>query len=632
MKEKLKLEKLRLKKQSMKTMTMPDRRARICATALALVFALSALLSLSAPAGAEVAAFPDDWRPLPIWGGDVRTVAISPADPDLVLAGTSAGQLYISRTGGGSWSNAGAPLPFPGWVVGALRFDPNRPSRLWVALWGVWGSGQVAFSDDLGKSWAARSAGLPNEQVYTLALVPGKEGKLYAATASGVWGTEDGGLAWRQLTASIEEMGKVSSLLVDASRPDTVIAGTWRRAYRSDDGGATWTGIFEGMVLDSEVFSLTPVAANPGEIWATTCGWVYHTLDRGDHWERFKDGFAERRTPSFAALPDGRLLAGTVGGLHMSVDGGKTWKPVGDPALAVQGIAVHPDRPQRVILATEGSGVWVSNDGAASFYPSSNGITNTRVSALAMSGDDLLVGVGHGGPLSGVHLSRDRGATFPDFRPLPNVLDFGVHLGRLYAATERGLFERRGADWFRLKELGEGRVEQIAVDGERIAVRTPDALWDLVGGKFVQRTYKHGPPRSAAFYGDALWVSDAKGLYRLTQEANHTVDAPFTGGRLLRLADQLLLAGPGGAFARPGPDAAWTELTGKASRLLPTGDARWSAVMVSGDTARLYDREARKFEMLQLPVPARDISAVVVANGQLFLGTSGYGVLVKRLE
>ena len=326
---------------------MPDRRA--AALLLALLAALAVITVAARPATAQeidagrAASAP--WRTLPVWGGDVRTLAISPDDPDVVLAGTSAGQVYRSQNGGLTWSDAGAPLPFPGWVVNALRFDPNRgaalggtPPRLWVALFGVWGGGQVAYSDDLGATWSARSQGLPDEAVYTLALVPGREGRLYAATASGVWGTEDGGASWRELTAGVAEMGKVSSLLVDPAQPDTVIAGTWRRAYRSDDGGKTWAGVFEGMVLDSEVFSMTPIAEHPGEIWATTCGWVYHTLDRGGHWERFKDGFIERRTPSFGALPDGRLLAGTVGGLHLSADGGRTWKPVGDPALSIQAI------------------------------------------------------------------------------------------------------------------------------------------------------------------------------------------------------------------------------------------------------------------------------------------------------
>src|SRR5579863_6067131 len=108
------------------------------------------------------------WRPLPIYAGDIRSLAISPDSPDVVYAGTSAGQLYISRDGGLSWSDAGGPLPFPGWVVSALAFDPNKSDRLWVGLRGVWGGGQVAFSDNQGRSWSARSEGLSDQPVYSL--------------------------------------------------------------------------------------------------------------------------------------------------------------------------------------------------------------------------------------------------------------------------------------------------------------------------------------------------------------------------------------------------------------------------------------------------------------------------------
>ncbi len=597
--------------------------------ALILPVILAALTAVPAWAGT--------WRSLPLWGGDVRSLAVHPDDPDRVFAGTSAGQLYTTRDGGRTWSDAGSPLPFPGWLVSALRFDPNRPGRLWVSLQGVWGGGHVASSDDLGKTWSSRAAGLPEEPVYTIALVPGREGRLYAGTLSGVWGTEDGGGSWRRLTVDLPE-GKVTSLLVDPTQPDTVIAGTWRQAYRSDDGGKTWAGVFSGMVLDSEVFSLTPIPGRPGEIWATTCGWVYHTLDRGGQWERFKEGFEERRTPSFAALPDGKLLAGTVAGLHVSTDGGLTWKRTGDPALSIQAIAWHPKRPDRIFLGTEGSGVWVSDDAAASFHPASEGMANTRVSALAAFGDDLLVGVSSAGPLSGLHVSRDRGRTFDtagsDFTPLPTVLDFAWHEGRIYAATERGLYERRGAAWFRLKELGESRVEQILIDGPRLVARTAGGLWELRNGTFVELPFAHGAPRSAAFFGGALWVTGGEGVYRLSGiggSTNDTIAAPVAGGRLYRLQDQLLLWGPGGSWVRTAEGGDWQALTAKASRLLSTGHERWPSLLVSGDTVRLYDREARKFRVIEVPVPARDISAAVIMDGRLMLGTSGYGVLIREL-
>jgi photosystem II stability/assembly factor-like uncharacterized protein len=590
--------------------------------------ALLGALLLAASAGAS----PADWRYLPLWGGDVWSVAFHPEDPDLVFAGTSSGQVYLSRNGGRTWTNAGSHLPFAGWVVSHLRFDPNQPSRLWAALRGVWGGGHVVASDDLGKTWISQArSGLPNEPVYTLALVPGREGRLYAGTASGVYGTEDGGVSWRRLTGDLPEVQKVTSLLVDPDQPETVIAGTWRRAYRSDDGGKTWTGIFEGMVLDSELFTLTPVPGRPGEIWASACGWVYRTQDRGNKWERFKEGFQERRTTSFAALPSGRLLAGTVAGLHLSDDGGKTWRRVGDPGISVHSIAYHPARPERVILGTEGAGAWTSDDGGATIRPAAAGMINTRISAFGAVGDEILVAVSHAGPFSGLYSSWDGGKSFGNLQVLPTVLDLAVHQGRVWAATEQGLFERRGMGWHWVRDLGTGRVEQFLSEGSRLLARTPDGLYELKGKTFTRRPFKHGAPRSATFHENALWVSDAQAVYRLTADANDTVPTPFAGGRLQGIGGQLLLWGPGGVYARAGAEGDWTELLGEPSRLLPTGDARYAALMVSGDTARLFDRQSRKFEVLDVPVPTRDILSARIVNGELWLGTSGYGALAKAL-
>src|SRR5260370_31163192 len=57
------------------------------------------------------------WRTLSIWGGDVRSMAVAPGDPDLVLAGTSTGQLYISHSAGASRTHARPPFPLPRCVV-----------------------------------------------------------------------------------------------------------------------------------------------------------------------------------------------------------------------------------------------------------------------------------------------------------------------------------------------------------------------------------------------------------------------------------------------------------------------------------------------------------------------------------
>src|SRR2546430_13104945 len=44
------------------------------------------------------------WQPLGPDGGDVRSFACDPSDPDRMFLGTSSGRLYISIDGGNSWS------------------------------------------------------------------------------------------------------------------------------------------------------------------------------------------------------------------------------------------------------------------------------------------------------------------------------------------------------------------------------------------------------------------------------------------------------------------------------------------------------------------------------------------------
>ncbi len=608
---------------------------------LALAFSAGFLTVATGAAAADLPAGYAVWQPLPLEGADIRSLAIEPGRPDRLLAGTSAGQVYRTRDGGATWTDAGPALPFPGWVVSSLRFETtssgNRaandgsPPRLWAGLWGIWSGGHVASSDDLGATWASRSGDLPDMQVYAIAPVPDEEGRLYAATAQGVWGTANGGKNWRQLTAALPEIGKVTSLLVDPHRPGTVFAGTWRQAYRSEDGGATWSGVFNGMVLDSEVFTLTP-GREPGEIWASTCGWVYRTENLGGTWKRYQQGLGERRTPSFAVLPDGRLLAGTVAGAYLSADGGLTWKLGSDPALAVLAVAVDPSRPDRIVLGTEGSGIWISTK--EGFHPANRGLGNLRIGALATLPAELLVAVNHAGPSSGLYSSKDGGRSFPVFSPLPTVLDLALDTDHAFAATERGLFERMGAAWVRRPEFGDRRVDQVARIGGRTLARTGTGLFELQPPKKGVERFEpllgKAVPRSAVLWSGALWGSDDQSLFRLDAGLKTPVATPFPGGRLERSSAGLLYSGSGGAWLRTAPSQEWIELSNRPSKVFPTGDEHLAAVITTADAAFLLDRgvdPARPtLRPLTIPFPARDLTAARIFEGRLLLGTSGYGV------
>jgi hypothetical protein len=55
-------------------------------------------------------------------------------------------------------------------------------------------------------------------------------------------------------------------------------------------------------------------------------------------------------------------------------------------------------------------------------------------------------------------------------------------------------------------------------------------------------------------------------------------------------------------------------------------------LFITGDKAALFERETRTVKPVDLPVLARDVTAALILDGKLLVGTSGYGVLVEGME
>ncbi|MFN7942718.1 MAG: hypothetical protein U0X73_14115 [Thermoanaerobaculia bacterium] len=585
----------------------------------------AALLATFAVASAAAAGI-SDWRPAPLYGADVRSLVFDPARPERAFAGTSGGHVYRSDDGGASWRNAGAEAPFAGFVVGTLIFDPNRPQRLWAGLWGIWGGGLVAFSDDAGGRWTFGGAGLPvGDEVYAVAPVPGVADRLFVGTRTGVWVSSDAGAHFSPASSGAPELVHVSSLLAGDER--TLLAGTWRRAYRSDDGGGSWHGVFDGMVLDTEVFSLHAVPGSNGEVWASTCGWIYHGDELGARWRRVEKGLAEKRTPSFRVLSADRLLAGTIGGAFLSTDGGLSFRRTSDADLAVLSIASHPAHPERVLIGTEGAGVWLSTDGGESFAPRLVGMINVRVPAISGRGDEVFAALAHAGPYSGVFRSPDEAASFePRPAELPTVLGLAATADRLWAATEKGLWVRQAGGWSRVPELGEARVVEVVAEGERVAARTARAVFERDRGGFRATLALPGDTTSIALWHATLWIGRADGLARRGAKGLEPVATPFAHGRVTTVGPDLVWSGDGGIARRADPAAPWIPLSERAGRALATGSFLHPLLVVGADGVELFDRQRGALMALAVPFAPRDVLSAAAVGDRLLVGTSGYGL------
>jgi hypothetical protein len=95
---------------------------------------------------------------------------------------------------------------------------------------------------------------------------------------------------------------------------------------------------------------------------------------------------------SVAANSNGSVLFANVhvGGIPRSVDGGRTWQPAIDINSDVHEVRAHPIDPDLVVAASA-IGLCISRDAGATWTIERDGLHAAYCSAVAFSGDDILV-------------------------------------------------------------------------------------------------------------------------------------------------------------------------------------------------------------------------------------------------
>jgi len=103
--------------------------------------------------------------------GIIEVLAIDPAAPSSLYAGTESKGVMKSTDGGENWSVANTGLADT--HVRALAIDPTTPTSLYIGT-----DGGVFKSTDGGGNWA--NSGLDNTRVQALAIDPSRPSSLYA--------------------------------------------------------------------------------------------------------------------------------------------------------------------------------------------------------------------------------------------------------------------------------------------------------------------------------------------------------------------------------------------------------------------------------------------------------------------
>ena len=406
------------------------------------------------------AAWAGQWTALGPDGGDVRSLAYDPQNPDHIFLGTSTGTLFASTDGGHSWSRFAHLGSGDDYVIDHLAIDPQSSNKMYAAAWSVENqrSGDMFRSDDAGKTWEAIPY-MHGKSIRAMAIAPSDSKTLVAGALDGVFRSSDAGKNWQKISAASQDIHNIESIAIDPKNPDVVYAGTWHLAWKTSDAGVTWQHINKGMIEDSDVFSIIVDASNPSVVFASACSGIYKSQTAGDSFQKIQGiPFSARRTRVLKQDPSNPAIvyAGTTEGLWKTTDAGKTWNRVTSPDVVVNDVMVDPRHPQRVMLATDRAGVLASDDGAQSFVASNQGYAHRYVTALLADKNDsntLFVGVVNDRELGGVFVSHDAGQHWQQkSKGLDGRDVFALQQasnGDLVAGTNRGMFmlAHNGSEW-----------------------------------------------------------------------------------------------------------------------------------------------------------------------------------------
>ncbi len=248
------------------------------------------------------------WTPLGLAGQIVKAIAISPHDPHVIYAGVKPAALYKSTDGGQSWFELEGfrRIPFRWWwfspaespfraYVNALAVSPTEPE---IVLAGI-ELGAVVLSRDGGRTWSAHVRGAIRD-CHDLKFHTGNGRWVYEAggTGSGAAVSADGGRTWRQPKAGLaKKYGVVCA--ADPEKPEVwyvALAPGPGKAYGQNvaaylyraSGGADWEPIgWQPHPMSAMPRALVTCPGAAGHLYVgTTFGDVWHTADYGDSWQR----------------------------------------------------------------------------------------------------------------------------------------------------------------------------------------------------------------------------------------------------------------------------------------------------------------------------------------------------------
>ena len=203
----------------------------------------------------------------------------------------------------------------------------------------------------------------------------------------------------------------VNALDFDPADPDTLYFAAGNGLIRVRDRGEQWK-----ILTGSDVTELQDVSVDrhsPGTIYFSHTAGIRVTHDGGATWQDAGASLHRKYTQAIRvdSRRSGVLVAGNEEGIFRSVDGGKSWQLAGASGYQVLRVEQSPHDACHWLAGTQGGGLFVSHDCAATFESAGNLGVGRNLSDIAFDpASPARIAVAGWGV--GVALSEDGGKTW----------------------------------------------------------------------------------------------------------------------------------------------------------------------------------------------------------------------------
>ena len=319
---------------------------------------------------------------------------------DLALHPTDRATWYVATASGGVWRTENAGTTWTpifdaegSYAIGCVVLDPARPLTVWVGTGENNSQRSVGYGDgvykslDGGKNWT--NVGLKESAHIGKVLIDPRDADVvYVAAMGPLWSsggdrglykTEDGGKTWKKVLEISENTG-VSDVVFDPRDPDTLLAVAYQRRrhvwtlvnggpesglYKSMDAGKSWRRIEKGLP-DEEIgrIGIAVAPSAPDTVYALIeasgkAGGLFRSGDGGETWEKRSDynsTSAQYYQELFVDPKDPDRVYSMDTWMHVTEDGGKTWKKVGEKSKHVDNHAlwIDPEDTDHLLAGCDG--------------------------------------------------------------------------------------------------------------------------------------------------------------------------------------------------------------------------------------------------------------------------------------